>query len=317
MNKSNEIKLIRFYKAPLKVIWEAWNNPTKASQWCSPRGFTITSHSKDLREGGAWSYTMHGPDGVNYTNYSKYLEVIMYQKVVYDHGGGENAPPMFRVTMNFSEEGGYTKLEMTMTLPTPEMAENLRKYIKSASGDAAWDRLGEFLEKEKSGKEIFVINRTFNASAEKLFKMWTDPKQLSRWLAPTGFTINFIRADIKAGGNSFYYMTDGDKTKFYGKTNYLVINPPTQLLYTQQFCDEKENISRHPMAPTWPGTMETRVKFIKIDSENTVVNVEWEPYGTFSQDELNTFINARSGMTQGWTGSFDKLETYLMQTSSA
>jgi len=52
-----------------------------------PRGFSITTHSKDLRTGGHWNYTMHGPDGTNYPNKTQYLEVKEYAKLVYDHGG--------------------------------------------------------------------------------------------------------------------------------------------------------------------------------------------------------------------------------------
>jgi hypothetical protein len=33
--------------------------------------------------------------------------------------------------------------------------------------------------------------------------------------------------------------------------------------------------------------------------------------GNVTQEELAAFVNARAGMTQGWTGSFDKLEAYL------
>jgi hypothetical protein len=29
-------------------------------------------------------------------------------------------------------------------------------------------------------------------------------------------------------------------------------------------------------------------------------------------EEIETFIKAKAGMTQGWTGSFDKLEEYLL-----
>jgi hypothetical protein len=28
---------------------------------------------------------------------------------------------------------------------------------------------------------------------------------------------------------------------------------------------------------------------------------------------METFIKARAGMTQGWTGSFDKLEDYIVK----
>lgn len=78
-------------------------------------------------------------------------------------------PPMFRVTVNFSETGGKTKMEMTMALPTPEAAFETKKFIKKAGGDATWDRLAEYLSK----KDIFVINRSFEAPIDVLFHMWT------------------------------------------------------------------------------------------------------------------------------------------------
>jgi uncharacterized protein YndB with AHSA1/START domain len=83
------------------------------------------------------------------------------------------------------------------------------------------------------------------------------------------------------------------------------------MVYTQQFCDENENLARHPMAATWPATMLTTVVLTAEGPDQTRVTVTWEPHGATTREELETFINARAGMTQGWTGSFDKLEEYL------
>jgi uncharacterized protein YndB with AHSA1/START domain len=97
----------------------------------------------------------------------------------------------------------------------------------------------------------------------------------------------------------------------YGRAEYLEIEKPGHLVYIQQFCDENEKVSRHPMAPTWPETMQTTVDLAEEGSEQTRVTVTWEPYGSTTPEELETFIKSKDGMTQGWTGSFDKLESYL------
>jgi uncharacterized protein YndB with AHSA1/START domain len=97
----------------------------------------------------------------------------------------------------------------------------------------------------------------------------------------------------------------------YGRCQYQKIEKPGCIVYTQQFCDENENISRHPLAPTWPETMLTTVQLTAEGPDQTRVTVTWEPYGPTTAEELEVFINARGGMTQGWTGSFDKLEEYL------
>ncbi len=315
-NKTNEIHLTRIYDAPVKLVWDAWTDPKQVAQWWGPRGFTITTHSKDLRSGGFWNYTMHGPDGTDYPNSTKYLEVEKYSRLVYDHGGHEERPPLFRVTVLFTEIKGKTKMAMSMSLPTPVAAEETRKFIKQAGGDATWDRLAEYLAKEANGQEKFVINRSFDAPHALMYEMWSTPKHLAQWLAPTGFKMEYIRSDVKPGGSAFYFMTDGGNTKMYGRAQYLEMEKPNRVVYTQQFCDENEKITRHPFAPTWPETMLTTVTLAEEGPNKTRVTVTWEPHGTKSREELETFIKAKGGMTQGWTGSFDKLEIYLSENGA-
>lgn len=81
-NKPNELYLTRLYHAPVKRVWEAWTDPKQVAQWWGPRGFTLTTRSKDVRAGGTWDYTMHGPDGVDYENLAKFLEVEKDRKSV-------------------------------------------------------------------------------------------------------------------------------------------------------------------------------------------------------------------------------------------
>src|SRR3569623_1251109 len=98
-NKPNELYLTRTYDAPVKMVWEAWADPEQVAQWWGPRGFTLNTHSKDMRTGGNWDYTMHGPDGTDFHNKTKYREVVPYSRMVYDHGGNDDRAPMFRVTV--------------------------------------------------------------------------------------------------------------------------------------------------------------------------------------------------------------------------
>jgi uncharacterized protein YndB with AHSA1/START domain len=310
-NKSNQIRITRTYDAPVQAVWNAWTDPEQVAQWWGPRGFTLTTHSKDLKPGGSWHYTMHGPDGVDYPNKTHYLEVDECSKLVYDHGANDDRPPLFRVTVRFAEVNGKTRMDMCMALPTPEAADQTRKFIKQAGGNATWDRLAEYLEKESSGKEKFVISRSFDAPIEVMFEMWTNPGHFSQWLPPTGFDMHFIRSDIQSGSSTFYLMTGHGGVKMYGRAQYFEIRKPDYLVYTQQFCDENENVSRHPMAPIWPETMLSTVELAEEGPDRTRVTVTWEPYGATTAQELEAFIQLRGSMTQGWSGSFDKLDAYL------
>src|SRR5262249_44839770 len=154
-NKANEIHITRVYDAPVKAVWDAWTDSKQVAQWWGPRGFTITTHSKDLRPGGSWIYTMHGPDGTDFPNSTVYHEVEKHRKLVYDHGGSADRPPMFRVTVLFNEIGGKTKMDMTMALATPEALAQTREVIRKFGGNSTWDRLAEYLEKESTGKDRF------------------------------------------------------------------------------------------------------------------------------------------------------------------
>jgi uncharacterized protein YndB with AHSA1/START domain len=314
-NKSNELHLTRIYDAPAKMVWEAWTDPKKAAHWWGPRGFTITTQDKEFRAGGHWTYTMHAPDGTNYPYKTRYLEVEKYSRLVYDHGSTDDTPPLFRVTVVFTEIKEKTKMDMTMSLATPEAAAEIEKFIKKAGGDSTWDRLAEYLNKEALGKEQFVINRSFSMPIETMFEMWKNPAHFAKWIAPGGMETKFIRADIKAGGSTFFCMSPNGTHKMYGRADYLEVEKPNRIVYAQQFCDENEKVIRHPMSPNWPETMLTTVVFSAEGSDQTRVTVTWEPRGKVTSAELETFIQSKVGMTQGWGGSFDQLEAHLEKSA--
>ncbi|MEI9813996.1 MAG: SRPBCC family protein [Acidobacteriota bacterium] len=306
-SKSNKFTIVRLFDAPLQAVWNAWTDPEQVAQWWGPRGFTITTHSKDLRSGGSWIYTMHGPDGTDYPNATYYHEVREREALIYDHGAGTpGAAPLFHVTALFKESGGKTELELTMTVATPEAADQIQRAIKEKSGNSTWDRLAEYLEHKSKGKDIFVINRSFDVPVDRMFEMWSDPRHFTRWLPPEGMQMEILHGEIKTGAGIFSRMYGGD-IQFFGRVNYREVTPH-RIVYTQQFCDEKGQVSRHPFAPTWPETMLTTVDFTPEGPDRTRVTVSWEPYGTTTAEELECFIKERGGMTKGWTGSFDKLE---------
>ena len=316
-SETNEIRILRLYDAPVALVWAAWTEEQHVGRWWGPRGFTITTTSRDLRAGGSWEYTMHGPDGKDWPNFTRYHEVVPRAKLVYDHGAtAADAAPMFRVTATFRDLGEKTEIDMRMALPTAEAARETRAFIKAAGGNGTWDRLAEFLEQQTTAKEIFVINRTFNAPIATMFDMWSKPEHVARWSAPTGFTMAFHHADIRPGGSGFYSMTNGQFT-MYGRVEYLEVRSPDLIRYVQSFADEHGNLSRHPGAPTWPQRMLTTVTLAAEDPATTRVTLRWEPYGEATPAEIATFVKERAGMTGGWTGSFDNLETLLAGVPAA
>ncbi len=311
----DEIRIIRVYDAPVAMVWDAWTDVDQVSQWWGPRGFTITTRSKDVRPGGSWDYTMHGPDGTDYPNFARYHEVEPRARLVYDHGAtSADATPMFRVTATFRDLGGRTELDMRMRLATAEEARQTRVFVKAAGGNGTWDRLAEFLEKEVSSREIFVINRSFAAPIATVFDMWTTPSSLAAWLPTAGFEMAFDRADIRTDGVASFSMSNGGATMFV-RHDYLQVRRPDRLAYTQSFTDENGHITRRPGARTWPLTMRDTVLFAEEGASETRVTLRIEIEGAATPEEIATFVGERAVTTLGLTAAFDALEA-LMTTSS-
>ncbi len=316
--RPNEIELIRVYEAPVKIVWDAWTDLKQLEKWWGPRGFTITTKSKDLHPGGKWIYTMHGPDGTDYPNIATYHVVLKYEKLVYDHGGNEELDKLFAVSATFKEDKGKTIVRMVYTLPTANEAKAMKQHIKQANGNSTWDRLGEFLEDKISGKDLFIIHRSFANSIKNIFDLWVDPEHFSRWLGPAGSTMQFITKDIKEGGSSLWSMTtDGetaDEQIKYGKINYQKISPPNSLIYTQNFCDKNGKLSKPPFSATYPDVILTTVQLVEEGPNQTRVTVKWEVYGEATEAERKTFHDMKPLMTGGWNSSFDKIDGLISST---
>src|SRR5438105_3044843 len=103
-----EVVVSRTFDAPRDKVFEAWTAAEKLDRWWGPNGFSNTTHQMDFRPGGSWTYTMHGPDGTDYPNYIKYLEIVRPQRLFYDHGTDAESAAHFRVTVDFVDRGGKT-----------------------------------------------------------------------------------------------------------------------------------------------------------------------------------------------------------------
>src|SRR5262245_36352617 len=67
-DSNREIVITRLINAHRALVFEAWITPEYVAKWWGPNGFTNTIHEMDVRPGGVWRFTMHGPAGVDYPN---------------------------------------------------------------------------------------------------------------------------------------------------------------------------------------------------------------------------------------------------------
>ncbi len=124
-----ELTISRLLNAPRELVWEVWTNPEHIKNWWGPTGFTNTIFKMDVKPGGVWDFTMHGPDGKDYKNKSIFKEVIKPEKIVFDH-----IAPNFTATITFEEQDGKTLLNWSMLFETKELFEQVVKTFKADEG---------------------------------------------------------------------------------------------------------------------------------------------------------------------------------------
>jgi uncharacterized protein YndB with AHSA1/START domain len=136
------ISLTRMIEAPRDVVFDAWTSDEHLSQWWGPNGFTLTTDEIDVRPGGRWVFTMHGPDGVDYPNELLYEEVVRPELITFEHGAPGRDDPSFRGVITFDDFMGNTVLTMRSVFQTKELMDEIVERVGAIEGgNQTLDRL--------------------------------------------------------------------------------------------------------------------------------------------------------------------------------
>ena len=98
------------------------------------------------------------------------------------------------------------------------------------------------------------IHRVLRTTPEKLYRAFTEPAAMARWLPPYGFTCEVHHMDARVGGSfrmSFHNFGSGNGHAFGGE--YLELVPQELIRYTDRFDD-----------PNLPGTLEVTVRLTPV-----------------------------------------------------
>ena len=252
-SKDRELVFTRMFDAPRDLVWKAWTEPQHVSQWWGPRGFTTTIHEMDVRPGGVWRQTMHGPDGIDYPNECVFADVVKPERISYRLTGGKKGDPVHQLeqTWTFEAQGDKTKVTLRMLFPSAEVLEHVVKTYGAAEGATqTLDRLAEHLptmsaEKSYAAGDMereVVITRVFDAPREIVFKAWTDPKQMKAWYGPKMFTNTVCELDVRVGGAWRIVMRGPDGAEYPGRGVYCEVVKPERLVFTSEATDKEGKV---------------------------------------------------------------------------
>jgi uncharacterized protein YndB with AHSA1/START domain len=149
-SSDREIVATRVLDAPRERVWSVWTDPEHLAKWWGPTGFTTTIEEMDVRPGGLWRHTMHGPDGADFPNKVVFLDVAEPARLAYVHGDpGE--PDRFFSTVTFSDEGGKTGVTVRMLFPSPAARERaITEYGAEQGLEQNLDKLATYLAERAS-----------------------------------------------------------------------------------------------------------------------------------------------------------------------
>lgn len=134
---NTQIYSSRILNASLEITYQAFENPKHLKNWWGPEGFTNTIHEFDLKPGGNWILTMHGPEKGNYENASVFKTILPYQSVSWKR----KSQPLFDMEITFEKlEENKSKISFIMTFETAEECEKIRKYVEPKN-EENFDRL--------------------------------------------------------------------------------------------------------------------------------------------------------------------------------
>lgn len=110
------------------------------------------------------------------------------------------------------------------------------------------------VDKDYDDLSITVI-ADFDASLDRVWQLFADPRQLERWWGPPGYPATFEEHNLREGGRVRYYMTGPEGEKHHGLWEVAAVEAPTGFQARDFFADADGN----PVDDMPSSTMQVRL----------------------------------------------------------
>ena len=152
---------------------------------------------------------------------------------------------------------------------------------------------------DKENKTL-TIRREFMADRQLVWDCYTKAELLDQWFAPSPFTTKTKSMDFRESGHWHYAMVDPTGPEYWGRMDYVKINPIDSYTALDGFCDDKGELNTELPIATWV------VTFSEL-GENALV----QTIVTYkSLADLETVL--QMGMKEGLTSTLERLDQLLL-----
>jgi uncharacterized protein YndB with AHSA1/START domain len=151
-----------------------------------------------------------------------------------------------------------------------------------------------------SDPRVIIGTREFDAPRELVWQAWSDPKHLSQWWGPDGFTTTTNAFEMRPGGVWRFVMHGPDGRDYENRVMFDEVVKPERLAYHHGGGDDVE-----------PVQFRTIVTFEELGGNRTRLTMR----GTFPSAEERARVIREYGADKGLAQTMSRLGDYLATIS--
>jgi uncharacterized protein YndB with AHSA1/START domain len=148
-----------------------------------------------------------------------------------------------------------------------------------------------------------TITARFDAPIARVWRVWSDPRQLERWWGPPGYPATVTEHDLSPGGAVAYYMTGTDGERHGGWFRVRAVDPPHDLELDAGFADADGT----PIPDTATGVIHVALSELAGGGTRMTITSAW------ASDEAMEQALA-TGMETGMTDAAGQIDELLRRT---
>lgn len=148
-------------------------------------------------------------------------------------------------------------------------------------------------------KNTLTIKREFAAERQLVWDAYTKSELLNQWFAPKPMTTKTKSMDFSEGGHWIYAMIEPNGNEYWGRMDYVTINPIEHYTGLDGFCDNNGVLNPDLPRAAWD------VRFDEYNDNSIVTSVV--KYNSLS--DLETVIHM--GMEEGMKSTLERLDDLL------
>ena len=151
-----------------------------------------------------------------------------------------------------------------------------------------------------------TLTAEFEATPERVWDLWADPRKLERWWGPPGWPATFTQHDLSQGSHVAYHMTGPTGDEAHGYWDVLEADPPHRLVFRDGFANADGTPNDE-----FPRN-EGLVTIEAIGADRTRMQIE----SRFPSTEAMQQVLAM-GMEQGLTQAVGQIDAILQEGAAA